>query len=66
MKIIVTQVLNSSANQFLPQFKHDSYSVAEYAGQMITADPGYEIGAVYIVAECPEAVQGPTETGAIS
>ena len=51
MRVIVSQVRKASADPDKPLMIHNGYSIMEHCGEMFTADPGYEIGAVYIVPE---------------
>lgn len=56
MKVIISQLRKSSADPSLPQFKHASWLSEDYADMaMVTADPGYEIAAVYFVPSTPAA-----------
>jgi hypothetical protein len=51
MKVIVSQVRQASTDPSLPLMRHAGYPVEEHAGEMFTADPGYEIAAVYIASD---------------
>jgi hypothetical protein len=53
VKIIISQMRKSSANVMLPLMRHNGYPVATHLGEMFTAEPGYEICAVYIAMEVP-------------
>lgn len=54
MKVIISQLRKSSANPGLPEFKHEVTLSEDYTEPiMITAEPGYEIAAVYLVSSTP-------------
>lgn len=55
MKFTITQLRKANANPKLPEFIHTGYRAEDYAGMMFTANPGYEIAAVYVMADAETA-----------
>ena len=50
MKVIISQLRKSSAESSLPLFKHESMLSEDYTEMaMVTAEPGYDLVAVYFV-----------------
>jgi hypothetical protein len=57
MKVVITQLRIRQGNPDLPEFLHNTYT-EDNLGEMLTARPGYEIAAVYLMPD--NTMTGPT------